>query len=510
MTMDILNRAMFAVGKSRGHDFEVTQSNSDGIFMIGPAVKGLHPTEHIMEDAGPPPGLPAPPPGLTPLGQAPIFIPAAVRPFSQSREAAEVRDRSASFGSSDDRFDMAVEAAVAKEDSRDRSGSENEPDLKGINQGMRIMQAFSDMKDEKTFTDSCSTIFGKATDDGTSSLDTKARTASEGTSFSDYLSNFSSSLPVATFGDIQRRRSEEFPLGCRSEAAGQRRRSSLNGMTDSMPAAIVEAPEENQGEGAEEVEHQSADVAEATGQADATRDLKQALGLLDQDYPKSAPLAERPAGEGLPSLQPPVDHRRAGWSGDAGTGDDIPAAFVDPTKSDISIFTPAEPATFTPLRATAKMWRPSGTVFQMEVLAVAEEVAAALREEYNVDAVARFWGMANGQGGGCVLVASIEPESFFVLRDQVEQAAKDGIFQRTNRTRGVCLIGFSSAPYIPTPQGFAVNLATVASKKKECRRLYRNGFCRRGPKCDMEHPAFTVQLAVTITVANNGEFLSRE
>jgi len=171
--------------------------------------------------------------------------------------------------------------------------------------------------------------------------------------------------------------------------------------------------------------------------------------------------------------------------------------------------TSAELLTKTPLRLDARVWRPIGSVFQMEVLAVAEEVACALREEFKANAAARWRRPAEGQGQGgeCALAVMIEQENFFSLRGQVVQAVQDGIFQRTNRTRGVCLLGFRSAPYIPEPQGFSVLLATVATKRKECRRIYREGYCHAGHNCSWEHPACTVKLDVTISLGSSSDFL---
>lgn len=144
-----------------------------------------------------------------------------------------------------------------------------------------------------------------------------------------------------------------------------------------------------------------------------------------------------------------------------------------------------------------RIWRPTGKVFFVEVLKIAEDVGRHLQREFDVQAKAKFLSLPGGEGS-CGLVATMHPDDLTRLRFPVERAAKDGIFERTNRTRGVCLLGFKAAPFKPLPDGFSTTLATVPSKRRECRRIYRNGTCRLGAACTWEHPSDMVKLDFTI------------
>jgi len=142
----------------------------------------------------------------------------------------------------------------------------------------------------------------------------------------------------------------------------------------------------------------------------------------------------------------------------------------------------------TPLRAIAAKWRPTGSVFKEEAFALVEEVAAVLLQEYGLDARVT---MGEHPCSECVvsLVANFKPSDTLEFQQACEAAAKDNIYERTNKTRGVCLIGYKAAPFLPKQagDGFTATFATVVSRRRgECRVFYRTGRCFGD--CHKEHP----------------------
>jgi len=142
----------------------------------------------------------------------------------------------------------------------------------------------------------------------------------------------------------------------------------------------------------------------------------------------------------------------------------------------------------TPLRARAPKWRPIGSVFQQEAFALVEEVAAVLLQEYGLDARVTMGGHPSCE---CVvsLVPNFKPSDTLEFRQRCEEAVKDNVYERTTKTRGVCLIGYKHMPFEPKQgcDGFTATFASVSQKRSECRNFYRFGWCH--DDCKLQHPA---------------------
>merc|ERR1740121_3625016 len=84
--------------------------------------------------------------------------------------------------------------------------------------------------------------------------------------------------------------------------------------------------------------------------------------------------------------------------------------------------------------------------------------------------------------------------------------AKDEIFKRTSRSRGVCLLGYKKTPFIPTPEGFVAKLGTVSSKRIGCRQFYAEGRYKYHSECYWQHPQSMASVTVVVTVADDDTF----
>lgn len=145
----------------------------------------------------------------------------------------------------------------------------------------------------------------------------------------------------------------------------------------------------------------------------------------------------------------------------------------------------------------AEVPRPSGSDFQLEVVAVAEEVAGALHQlGLRVHTEIGLSGPAVGESA-CTLTAQVSKEHL-PLTQHFIAVAKESIFERTGRGRGVCLLGFKATPFKSTSTGFCAQLATVAPKRQACKKLYSEGFCKHGHDCRQQHPVSIVTFHLEI------------
>lgn len=152
-----------------------------------------------------------------------------------------------------------------------------------------------------------------------------------------------------------------------------------------------------------------------------------------------------------------------------------------------------------PLNPEASAWMP----FQFTVMAIAEEVAASLSKlGLPLQTLQTEVSLSNTLIGQdvCTLIAKV-PREHLRFAERLIMAAKQAIYEGTCRSRGVCLLGFKTAPFRPTATGFEARLATVAAKRQECRKLYADGFCRHGDHCFRQHPTAIVSFSFALVAA---------
>jgi len=168
----------------------------------------------------------------------------------------------------------------------------------------------------------------------------------------------------------------------------------------------------------------------------------------------------------------------------------------EPARDQVSLLG-SNQAPRTPLDFNARMWRPVGNVFSSEVYKTVESLGAMLQQTFEVPTEVQFCHLPCGTGK-CTLVATMRPDHLNSFRSAVLQAAEAGLFERTNRTRGVCLLGCKGTPFKQLSSGFSASLANVPSKRSMCRQMYNNGHCSRGSTCDKEHPSSEVGFEFTL------------
>jgi len=151
----------------------------------------------------------------------------------------------------------------------------------------------------------------------------------------------------------------------------------------------------------------------------------------------------------------------------------------------------------TPLSGQAKIWRPAGNVFFTEACKIVENVGRMLKQTFAVSTEVQFHMLPDGRGK-CKLVTTMSPGDLTSLGSAVVQAAEAGIYERTNRTCGVCLLGCKAEPFKQLSEGFCASLANVPIKRQECRSMYKQGHCCRGSRCSKEHPSIMVDFEFTL------------
>lgn len=165
------------------------------------------------------------------------------------------------------------------------------------------------------------------------------------------------------------------------------------------------------------------------------------------------------------------------------------------------------PASLLPADGSTVPRPPIGVVFQQEVFAMVEEVAGVLRHlECCAQAEVRMESSSSDQGV-CTLVATVIPERLHTV-EQLTQAAKEAVYSRTSRSRGVCLIGFKKMPFTPTPEGFTAQFGTVSPKRQACRQLYTDGRCKYMESCFWRHPVSLVSLNFVVADPYQQSFLT--
>lgn len=156
---------------------------------------------------------------------------------------------------------------------------------------------------------------------------------------------------------------------------------------------------------------------------------------------------------------------------------------------------------------------PTGAAFQQEVSSMAQEVAEVLNRLHCCSHAEVRLDSSTDDQGVCTLFATLGEEDSHAV-EEISSAAKDAIFSRTSRSRGVCLIGFKKAPFVSTPEGFTANLGSVSRKRQACRQFYADGQCKYKEACYWQHPTSITRLNFVITnqqsfVAKVGEFFNR-
>jgi len=142
---------------------------------------------------------------------------------------------------------------------------------------------------------------------------------------------------------------------------------------------------------------------------------------------------------------------------------------------------------------------PSGIAFQEEVRRVAEEVAQALCQlEYAPQTEAIMTNKSTDEGI-CTITATLAKEHQDSMKHLLTNA-KDEIFQRTNRSRGVCLLGYKKTPFTSTPDGFTAMLGTVSPKRQACRQFYAEGRCKYMDDCYWQHPQSMASMTFIVVI----------
>merc|ERR1711920_388958 len=130
---------------------------------------------------------------------------------------------------------------------------------------------------------------------------------------------------------------------------------------------------------------------------------------------------------------------------------------------------------------------PTGAAFQQDVLSMAKEVAEVLNRLYCCSHTEVRLDSPTDDQGVCTLFATLGDEHSHAV-EEISSAAKDAIFSRTSRSRGVCLIGYKRAPFVSTPEGFTAKLGSVSRKRQACRQFYSDGHCKFMEACYWQHP----------------------
>jgi len=130
---------------------------------------------------------------------------------------------------------------------------------------------------------------------------------------------------------------------------------------------------------------------------------------------------------------------------------------------------------------------PKGITFHQEVFAVADEVAEVLRQhECAPDMHASLSGATDDEGVTTLtMMLGLEHQD---RSHELLSLAKETFFAHTNRSRGVCLIGYKKTPFKTTETGFTSSYASVSRKRQACRQFYANGRCRYEKECWWHHP----------------------
>lgn len=129
---------------------------------------------------------------------------------------------------------------------------------------------------------------------------------------------------------------------------------------------------------------------------------------------------------------------------------------------------------------------PKGVSFHQEVFAVAEEVTEVLRQHECAPDMHSFSSSTDEEG---VTTLTMQLGLEYEERSQeLVSLAKEAFFSRTNRSRGVCLIGYKKTPFKTTETGFTASFASVSRKRQACRQFYANGRCRYEKECWWHHP----------------------
>jgi len=144
--------------------------------------------------------------------------------------------------------------------------------------------------------------------------------------------------------------------------------------------------------------------------------------------------------------------------------------------------------------------------FQTRVFDMAEIVRQALDEARCVPSahlLSPQCSVAAGERrtGLCTLTAVLDWEHQHQAQ-KLLALAEEAVFVHTNRSCGVCLIGYKEAPFKkdPTDSGFTAELGSVVRKRHSCRKLFELGHCRHGDECLRAHPQFVSTLRFEIVI----------
>jgi len=150
-----------------------------------------------------------------------------------------------------------------------------------------------------------------------------------------------------------------------------------------------------------------------------------------------------------------------------------------------------------------QLFRPVGKQFEEQVLSLCQEVANVLREfSFCLEVSVQMSGLS-GCDDICMIFATIAGESQYENYRKLIHTAQEGIYSRTSRGSGVCLLGYKTGAFTETQQGFKAWLAGVLPVRSACRKLFHTGHCRQKAKCPFMHPTDMMSLQVVIVAAES-------
>jgi len=161
-----------------------------------------------------------------------------------------------------------------------------------------------------------------------------------------------------------------------------------------------------------------------------------------------------------------------------------------------SAFQPQSPSTCVMEPVAEDEGPPKGDAFHNEVLVVATEVGQLLQElECAPEMQTRISGATGDTTVTLTLAIGLEHQG---SADQLVESAKTTLYSRTNRSRGVCLLGYKKHPFDATPTGFTARVGSVCRKRQACRQFFAGGACKYGKECWWAHAESTCLINVTV------------
>lgn len=190
------------------------------------------------------------------------------------------------------------------------------------------------------------------------------------------------------------------------------------------------------------------------------------------------------------------------WCSDAGSVADSPAVGVTNTHPSNEESTPS--AEYTPqpsvvrqrLNTNARAFVPvsmsSDHKFRAEVEVVVAAVQAAMVTVGILVSICIVPGDVD-----CSIVAQMLPGCSH-KKEFVLTVAKKALLQATERSSSTYCMGYRAKPFVATPDGFSAKLGGMEDHSAACWDMYAKGECRRGCRCNREHPKFEIRIDISL------------